>query len=118
MIVLVCGGRDYQDRRVVFDTLDRLHEREGVSLLIEGGARGADRFAREWAQERGCPYRTFCAQWKKYGKSAGPIRNAEMLRFGKPQLLVAFPGGAGTENMIDQANAAGVDVLQPIPIEA
>jgi hypothetical protein len=41
-----------------------------------------------------------------------------MLRFGKPQLLVAFPGGAGTENMIDQANAAGVDVLQPIPIEA
>ena len=49
------------------------------------------------------PVSDLYAQWTKYGKSAGPIRNAEMLRFGKPQLVVAFPGGDGTENMIGQA---------------
>ena len=47
----------------------------------------------------------FKADWDKFGRAAGPIRNAQMLREGKPDLVVAFPGGRGTANMVAQAKA-------------
>lgn len=111
--VLVCGGRDYQDRQGVFVTLDTLYRYVGIDLIIEGGARGADGFSRDWALSRGVNCRTFLAQWQTYGRRAGAIRNAEMLRLGKPDLVVAFPGGSGTADMVRKAKAAGVHVWQP-----
>ncbi len=51
------------------------------------------------------------AEWSKYGRRAGPIRNKQMLDVGKPHLVVAFPGGAGTANMVKQAKAAGVPII-------
>lgn len=49
MRVLVCGGRNYNDRKRVFSTLDRI----GITHLIQGGARGADALAKDWAKLRG-----------------------------------------------------------------
>ena len=108
--VLVCGGRDYADRERVFSVLDRLHADRPLSALIEGGARGADALGREWAKARSVPVQTYAADWSK-GRSAGPIRNRQMLDEGRPDLVVAFAGGAGTANMIAQAERAGVEVL-------
>jgi predicted Rossmann-fold nucleotide-binding protein len=109
--VLVCGGRDYADRAAVYASLDSLHAEHGFTLLIAGGARGADTLAAQWAQDRGIPTQVYMAEWESLGRKAGPIRNLRMLEEGKPDLVVAFPGGKGTANMVAQARAASVRVF-------
>ncbi|MDO8616900.1 MAG: DUF2493 domain-containing protein [Dehalococcoidia bacterium] len=111
MRVLVCGGRDFDDALTLGSWLGGVHKDHGITLLIEGGARGADRMARGFAKWKGIPVRTFEADWAKHGRSAGPIRNRQMLVEGGPDLVVAFEGGRGTANMVEQARRAGVQVL-------
>lgn len=106
MRVLVCGGRDFDDPGLLFKTLENHH----IEKLIEGGARGADRIARQYAYTMNIPKLTFEADWKKYGNSAGPIRNQQMIDEGKPDLVIAFPGGRGTADMVKRAIKAGVPV--------
>lgn len=110
--VLVCGGRLFDDYGYVFASLTRAHKQFGFSVLIQGGARGADTFARNWAYTSKVPQLEFPADWDTHGKSAGPIRNQQMIREGKPDLVIAFPGGNGTANMIQQARAAGIRVIE------
>lgn len=109
MRVLVCGGRNYRDRDLVFRTLDSL---VSISTLIHGNASGADWFASRWARARGVPQELYPANWRRYGLAAGPIRNQQMLEEGRPDLVVAFPGGKGTFSMVDKAEGAGVRVLR------
>lgn len=111
MKVLVCGGREYRDVQRTFAVLDELHRRDGITLLIEGGARGADSLARQWAVSRKVALRTVLADWARHGRAAGPLRNAAMLALG-PELVVAFPGGRGTADMVRRGRAAGVRVLE------
>ena len=110
--VLVCGGRDFADYERLDAVLDWLHERHRFTALIQGEARGADRMAGEWADARGVECLRFPADWDKHGRRAGPIRNRQMLVEGRPDLVVAFPGGRGTANMIEQAEKAGVRVIK------
>lgn len=110
MRVLVTGGRDFTDKTLLFETLDRLHAVHSFSLLIHGDASGADRLGGEWAIERGLAVQAHPADWKKLGRSAGPIRNREMLKE-NPQLVVAFPGGKGTADMVKVARKAGIEVI-------
>lgn len=105
--VLVCGGRDYGEADKVEEVLSALDP----SLIIEGGARGADSLARLWATKNGVHVCTVNALWDFYGKRAGPIRNSAMLAL-KPDLVVAFPGGRGTADMVAQAREAGIEVLE------
>lgn len=106
--LLVCGGRHYEDAEAVWRTLDTLKP----GLLIEGGASGADKLAKQWAEHNGVPCMEFPAMWKRYGRAAGSIRNRWMLAYGRPDAVMAFPGGPGTKNMIKQANDAGIDVYR------
>jgi hypothetical protein len=112
MIVLVCGGRDYADARALAEALDALHREMAITHLIHGAARGADSLAAAWARSRGIPALAFPADWRKDGKAAGFVRNARMLRDGRPGLVVAFPGGKGTAHMVKLARDAGVPVRQ------
>ena len=114
MRVIVCGGRDYFDQRTVNKALDLLHERKGVELVIQGGAKGADHCAWVWAVSREVPTVQVNADWDKHGKRAGYIRNQVMLDGGKPDGVVAFPGGAGTNMMSEIATKAGVKVWHPV----
>lgn len=109
MRVLVTGGRNYADLPTAYAELNRL---EGVTLVIEGGASGADKLAREWAASKGIASATFHAHWRTFGPAAGPKRNEWMLDLGKPDLVLAFPGGAGTKGMVTIARHAGVKVVQ------
>jgi hypothetical protein len=113
MKLLVCGGRDYTNRNALFAALDWLHGRRNIELIIHGAARGADRLAAEWASARGIQSRAFPALWDVDGKAAGFIRNRRMLDCGRPDGVAAFPGGRGTADMINQAQAAGVLVWRP-----
>lgn len=63
MELLVCGGRDYANRDLVFATLDRIDKQRGVKILIEGGANGADALARQWTRRRGVLCATVPAVW-------------------------------------------------------
>lgn len=110
MKVLVTGGREYSDYIHVRNILREIHLHEGgISLIIQGGASGADLMASEWANENCIPCLNHPANWQKFGRSAGPIRNAAMLQW-KPDLVVAFPGGSGTASMVNIAKGAGIEV--------
>ena len=110
MRVLVCGGRDYNNADYMRKVLDDMHAVTPFDILIYGMARGADDLAKMWATARGIERLGFPANWERFGRSAGHIRNKEMLDKGKPDLVIAFPGGRGTQNMIKQARAANVSV--------
>lgn len=111
--VLVCGGRDYSNEDCLRDVLNKVHSAHPIGTLIQGGARGADALAHKWATENNIPeIVTEYADWAQYGKAAGPIRNERMLYVWKPDLVVAFPGGRGTANMIHLARQAGVPVTR------
>ena len=109
MKILVCGGRDYRDKGKVFTLLSAIHRgRNGpIIAVIHGGADGADAFAQQWARWKAVPEKTYRAEWEKYGRCVGLLRNAEMLRKELPDLVLAFPGGRGTADMTMPA-AAGV----------
>lgn len=95
----------------MFAVLDAEHAKEPIECLIEGGARGADTLARLWAQQRGIRVQTFPADWKQFGRSAGPRRNQQMIET-KPDKVIAFPGGGGTADMVKRAKKARVPVLE------
>ena len=110
MRLLVCGGRDYSNKKKVEDVLFEYDK--DIDVLIQGGARGADKLAREWCDVNGVPCLTMHAAWAKYNKSAGSIRNHWMLEYAGPiTLVLAFPGGNGTRHMIQTATLAGIPVI-------
>lgn len=112
MKVLVCGGRDYTNVAHIWTMLDRLHNEHRFTALIQGGALGADHYANEWAKTKPEIERHVCkADWKTHGKAAGPIRNARMLEW-QPDLVIAFPGGSGTADMVRRAKASGIQVIE------
>ena len=115
MRVLVCGGRDFEDVRLAMHTLDSWHAAQPISCIIEGGAEGADRLARRWAYAAGIGVDTYKADWDLHGRAAGPIRNQRMIDEGKPDLVIAFPGGRGTADMVRRARVAAIDLLEASP---
>lgn len=114
MRILVCGGRAYHDRDWVFNVLDTVHSMYKVTCVIQGGARGADSLGQRWAEANRIPCQQFDADWDTHGRAAGFIRNEEMLTKGRPNMVVAFPGGPGTRNMIKLAsNSNRTELLIP-----
>lgn len=120
--ILVCGGRDYADAAKVDEVLGTVLVRAAMAHLgvtdrpmriLHGDAAGADTLAKEWAEANGVeavPFPVLLNEWRCYGKGAGPIRNARMVAQ-RPDLVVAFPGGAGTADCVRQAREAGIPVL-------
>lgn len=99
MRVLIFGGREFNDTETFYKTMQRLHERFGFECVIEGEATGADYLARSWGMWNGLPIEPYFANWTAFGDRAGAFRNSRMLREGKPDLCVGFPGGTGTRDM-------------------
>ncbi len=116
MRVLVCGGRDGQDSDFVGKTLDRLLATRGpFERLLHGDARGVDRMAGKWARDHHVLEWDFLPEWHRVDPEDGLSRNQRMIEAGAPDLVVAFPGGVGTENMIELAKAAHIEVIEIPP---
>lgn len=113
MRLLVCGGRDYCNKAAVFAALDRAHAKRPVSVLIHGGSTHTDGLAEAWAWNHDVPDEVFSADWMRFGAQAGAVRDALMLANGKPDAVMAFPGGSGTAHMVGLALKAGLPVWQP-----
>ncbi len=110
--VLVCGGRDYTDAARLEAVLDEIDAELGPLIIIEGEARGADQLAALWASHKGRECIPFPANWDRHGLRAGPIRNQTMLDHGRPDIVVAFPGGRGTADMVARARRARLEVRE------
>ena len=112
MRILVCGGRAYSNQTELNATLDALHAEQRIACLIEGGAVGADALALRWALDRDIRTESYPADWKRHGRAGGPIRNQRMIDEGRPDLVIAFPGGRGTADMVKRVQAAGIEVIK------
>lgn len=112
MRVLVCGGRDYDDWRQVVLALSNYNMDNKISLIISGGANGADFLGRVYAKYYDLPHQEFIADWRALGKKAGIVRNQQMIDIGKPDIVFAFPGGKGTADMVQRAEKAGIPVIK------
>lgn len=123
--VLICGGRDYNNKEYFTKTLHRICEERGWNHepdqygntlpnihIIHGGAKGADSLADDFAVVNWTGLTVFPAEWDKYGQAAGAIRNKQMLVEGKPDIVIAFPGGRGTAHMCQIAKRAGIKVIK------
>lgn len=110
--IIVCGGRDYNNYSFLTEKLNEL----APTFVIQGGAKGADFLAKKYCIDNNISFNQIDAKWDLYGLSAGPKRNKEMLdlllsKEGE-KLVVAFPGGKGTLNMINQAKSFSIKVIE------
>jgi hypothetical protein len=110
--VLACGSRDWTDGELIRRELSSL---QGVDVVIEGEAPGADTLAAAAARELGIPVLPFPADWDHYGRAAGPIRNQQMIEEGHPDLVLAFSeslnSSRGTADMVARARRARIRVV-------
>jgi hypothetical protein len=115
MRILICGDREFRDAKRIYAYLTMIPT---TDTIIQGDARGADTITWVCCELLGLPWESFPADWEKYGKAAGPIRNKEMLD-SKPDLVVYFHNNItrskGTLNMINMARQAGVKVIEGFP---
>ena len=106
MILLVTGDRDWDTPQRIWWALEKIHEKYHVTELVHGGARGADLQAAAWAVGKGIAVSAYPANWRKYNKAAGPLRNQAMLEGSKPDYCVAFHNdleqSKGTKDMVDR----------------
>jgi len=134
MRVLICGGRYFSDYQAVREELRRIErDQQPFTYIIQGECpTGADKMARIYADKHRIPCTSeFRPDWdnldvpgarikrnrlgKLYNANAGPDRNKRMMDEGKPDLVVAFPGGDGTADMVRKAKAAGIEVIEVRP---
>ena len=125
--VLVCGGRNYNDYNRVKSVLNERHRTNQISVIISGMARGADLLGVQWANENNIDVDPYPADWDdltqpdalivvrrngtRYDLRAGFRRNQKMIDMGKPNIVIAFPGGSGTKDMMKRADLANIRVI-------
>ena len=128
LVIAAGGGRDlaWPHQRIAAELLARSGGRL-VHLVLHGGARGADAAIARAADQLGWCSVVMPAQWQQHGRAAGPIRNRELLQQAIARavahsspgsmasvLVVAFPGGAGTASLVQQARRMAS--RSPVPI--
>ena len=97
MKVIIAGGREITDKELVHTAVASAGFT--ITEVVSGGARGVDVMGETWGKKNGIPVRIFWAEWTKYGKKAGYLRNQQMAQYA--DALIAIPGkGPGTRNMI------------------
>lgn len=117
----ITGGRDYRNRKRLFQELDREHATDPIEVLISGRCpTGTDHMAEEWAKAHDVEIEPYPAKWddidhptarirwrngKPYDARAGFRRNTQMLVEGRPTKVLASPGGPGTADMVSQARS-------------
>jgi hypothetical protein len=114
MKVLIFGGRKIPEQKAtdfLCYSFARFHIPTNIKMIAEGGARGADRAGRLFGEFLQLPVKTYKADWNRYGKAAGPIRNEHMIRDFKPDVAIMFPGGTGTAHMKGLCQVYNVKII-------
>lgn len=110
---VVCGGRDFSNAQVFDGAMSDLLRLRGCPIrVVHGAARGADTLADGWGNKMAVPVTRIPADWDAHGRAAGPLRNQKILDEYPVDLVIAFPGGRGTADMVRRARTAGIDVAE------
>jgi len=109
--ILICGGRNYNNYEKIKEIIKEIRP----SCIVQGGANGADFLAKKSAKELKIECKEYKAEWKKYGKKAGVIRNRLMLDENPDiEIVIAFhediEASKGTKDMINYAIKKGVKI--------
>lgn len=129
--LLVCGGRNFGyvakdenpldpevqkriklQRACFYKVMDTFYKENPNLLVIQGGAKGADKLAKQWANIHEVASIEYMPDWSNYGKAAGILRNIDMLEDGEPDVTIAFPGSTGTKHMVSISRKANVKVIE------
>ena len=107
MKVAVIGSRTFNDYELLRQTLSKIE----ITLVVSGGAKGADSLGEEYANANNIPTKIFLPDWDKYGKSAGMLRNSDIIN--EAEIIVAFWDGEskGCKDAIAKANKLNKKVL-------
>ena len=101
-IILITGSRDWEDKKLIEESLKNLTLPDhAIPVLVHGNCKtGADAMADSIAKDLGWKIRPYPANWEKYGKSAGPIRNCYMIQTEQPHVVMGFSknNSAGTQH--------------------
>ena len=108
MRTIIAGSRKCPHYHLVCQAVEEAGWK--ITTVISGCARGVDTFGEQYAEEHGIPVERHPADWERFGRSAGPRRNQEMAQCAEALIAVLYPGSRGTENMIQQAKAAGLKI--------
>ena len=112
--VLVFGDRKWDDYDFLRDRLNQIHSKVGIAKIVSGHANGADKMGERFAAEIGVECLVFPAQWERYGRAAGPIRNQQMLDEGGVEYGVGFHDkieeSRGTKDMMSRLLKAELPV--------
>lgn len=117
--VAIAGTRSIKNLQLIIDKLDELRIAGNNNTIITGCANGADNAARNYAFVKNVKIQIHEADWEKYGRAAGPMRNKQMIK--NASILICFWNliSPGTRNMITQATKKGIPILVvhvPAPI--
>lgn len=105
MKIIVAGSRDITDYETVKKAIELfVEEHQPTSVaIVSGGARGVDRLAKQYAKEQNLPFHEYLADWDKYGKRAGYLRNIKMAENADALLAIWDGKSRGTQHMIARA---------------
>lgn len=110
MKIIFSGGRNYNGYIKVGAIVKCLNPQQ---IIVGDCPTGLDSYVLQWANQLNIPIKIYEAEWDKFGKSAGPRRNRKMCEDNRfLSVLIAFPGGRGTENCIKEAKELGIHVLR------
>ena len=108
MRVIVTGGPDFRDRELMHATLDSV--KHPITLLIAGDERGAESMALDWAESHGIEFKEFYSDYQGHGPAGFRLRNQRMIEHGAPNMVIAFPGGRNTRDIVRRARRLAIDV--------
>lgn len=111
MKLAVIGSRDFNDQKLLEKTLDKLNETWQISVVVSGGARGADSLAETWAKKNKIETLIFKPDWDTFGKSAGYRRNLDIITNSDKVLAFQVNKSRGTQHSIDIAKKQGKEVF-------
>ena len=111
MKVLITGGRKNANLDLALDSIALLHDEVDIDYIVHGDAAGYDTLADNVANELGIDRFKVPANWVKYSKGAGSVRNKTMLDTFPIDIVLAFPGRNGTADMVKQAIKRGITVI-------
>lgn len=106
MKLIIAGSRSISDLEIVEEAINKSGWRNEITEVVHGDARGVDKLGEMWAEQNSIPVKRFPANWKKFGKKAGSIRNKQMSEYGNKLIAIWDGNSTGTIDMVKQMKIA------------
>ena len=121
MKIIIAGSRLFADKNFLYEQMDQMYSNGNFKEVVCGMAIGADSLGRAWAIDKKIPVKEFPANWQKYGKRAGILRNQQMADYADLAVLFWDYKSKGTENMLYEMSirikpVTVIPVVIPLPV--